>query len=946
MTVNSVNDAPTVSNVNSETNEDSAKAVSLLGSDIDGDSLSYSVVNNPSNGSVSISGSTATYTPNHNYNGTDSFTYYVNDGDSDSGSATVTMTVNSVNDAPTDIFLNGTSVDENKDVNTVVGTLSGSDPEENISSYEIVGGDTTKFNISGTNLRTSARFNYETTSSYAVTIRAKDTGNLTHDKEFTINVGNLVNETPTITSSGTPENVTQFQMLSNYYTVSVDNPYPYDNTLVFSLTSSPSGMSINSSSGVISWNVGNASTGTVSFTVKVLADLDYDTKTYTGINVAAGTFTPSSISELQTAINNMGGSCETATYGNVNDWDVTAITNMYQLFKDSTFNCNIGNWDVSNVVNMEDMFSSAEDFNQNIGSWDVSNVENMEDMFSRAKDFNQNIGSWDVSSVTNMKNMFSRAGDFNQNIGSWDVSSVTNMQAMFYKAYDFNNGGNASIINWDVSNVENFSAMFENAETFNQDLSDWELCDAETIEDMFSEAFSLDQPFVGWAQGNCALPNLDNMDNAFNYTNISKSRRNAMYDGGDGWRNLGDIKNIWPSEYEDNVFCWPWDECNEYDPPVIADGTPSNVQQYQTLSSYYQVVVDTTNSYPGISLVFSLDDQPAGMSINSSSGMISWNVGNASTGTVSFTVEVDYDSETITKTYTVNVAEGTFTFPNRTQLLNAIASLGGGCSHSTYGNINDWDVTAITDMNGLFANTSFNCNISSWDVSNVTNMAFMFSYNSSFNQPLNSWDVGNVTNMNWMFGYNSAFNQALNNWDVRNVVTFHAMFYEATSFNQPLNQWNLQGGVFDGSWGHRIDMESMFKYATSFNQNLSAWDVRSVKSMDSMFESATSFNNGGHDIRNWRPSGCQTMMEMFKNAHSFNQSVDEWAPYLDNVETAQDAFHYTNLIKERRDDILNAWLEDPDNFKIKNNWNSSYKENKNCWPWNECESFKLSNYGL
>ena len=385
---------------------------------------------------------------------------------------------------------------------------------------------------------------------------------------------------------------------------------------------------------------------------------------------------------------------------------------------------------------------------------------------------------------------------------------------------------------------------------------------------------------------------------------------------------------------------------NMNETPTITSGTPSNVQQYQTLSNYYTVVASNPYSNDN-NLVFSLTSYPSGMSINSSSGVISWNVGTASTGTVSFTVKVlANNSEYVTKTYTVNVAEGTFTFPNRTQLLNAIASLGGGCSHSTYGNINDWDVTAITDMNGLFANTSFNCNISSWDVSNVTNMAFMFSYNSSFNQPLNSWDVGNVTNMNWMFGYNSAFNQALNNWDVRNVVTFHAMFYEATSFNQPLNQWNLQGGVFDGSWGHRIDMESMFKYATSFNQNLSAWDVRSVKSMDSMFESATSFNNGGHDIRNWRPSGCQTMMEMFKNAHSFNQSVDEWAPYLDNVETAQDAFHYTNLIKERRDDILNEWLEDPDNFKIKNNWNSSYKENKNCWPWNECESFKLSNYGL
>ena len=41
--------------------------------------------------------------------------------------------------------------------------------------------------------------------------------------------------------------------------------------------------------------------------------------------------------------------------------------------------------------------------------------------------------------------------------------------------------------------------------------------------------------------------------------------------------------------------------------------------------------------------------------------------------------------------------------------------------------------------------------ISNWDVSNVTDMEGMFGCANSFNQPLNNWNVSNVTNMEQMF---------------------------------------------------------------------------------------------------------------------------------------------------------------------------------------------------
>ena len=76
--------------------------------------------------------------------------------------------------------------------------------------------------------------------------------------------------------------------------------------------------------------------------------------------------------------------------------------------------------------------------------------------------------------------------------------------------------------------------------------------------------------------------------------------------------------------------------------------------------------------------------------------------------------------------------------------------------------------------------------ISNWDVSNVTDMNDMFLGETSFNQPLNKWNVSNVTDMWCMFWGAESFNQPLNNWNVSNVRDMEHMFTD-TPFNQPLH---------------------------------------------------------------------------------------------------------------------------------------------------------------
>ena len=99
--VGNINDAPGLAELMLTTDEDTAVTGQLVGMDVDGDTLTYSITNMPANGTAAVDATgQVTYTPNADFNGSDAFTVLANDGTADSNEAAVSVTVNPVNDAP------------------------------------------------------------------------------------------------------------------------------------------------------------------------------------------------------------------------------------------------------------------------------------------------------------------------------------------------------------------------------------------------------------------------------------------------------------------------------------------------------------------------------------------------------------------------------------------------------------------------------------------------------------------------------------------------------------------------------------------------------------------------------------------------------------------------------------------------------------------------------
>jgi hypothetical protein len=180
--IQGVNTAPVADDQSVSTDEDTAQSVTLTATDANDDTLVYSIVAQPTNGTLSGTAPNVTYTPNVNYSGSDSFTFKANDGTVDSNVATVSITVDAVNDLP--VASSTLSLITNQDT-AISSALFGFDVEGATLTYAISSAPT---------LGTISDFN-ATTGAFTYTPNASSTGS--DSFTFTVHDG-VVASTPAI----------------------------------------------------------------------------------------------------------------------------------------------------------------------------------------------------------------------------------------------------------------------------------------------------------------------------------------------------------------------------------------------------------------------------------------------------------------------------------------------------------------------------------------------------------------------------------------------------------------------------------------------------------------------------------------------------------------------------------------------------------------------------
>lgn len=253
-----INDIPSADNLSFSGLEDVPLNIVLNGSDADNDALTFTILTNPTQGVLEQVAGNYVYQPAPNFSGVDSFTFQASDSQNTSLPATVSITIAPVNDAPS---LANIALQTNED--TAIDTiLSGSDSEGATLTYLI-----TTAPANGSAMITGNLLTYIPNDDYS----GSDT--------FAVSAfDGVASSIPAVVSvTVLPINDAPLILSSPVTTALEDTPYQYnvnasdvdsDNGLVYSLSISPSGMTIDSLSGLINWtplqeNVGVNAVGVI-----------------------------------------------------------------------------------------------------------------------------------------------------------------------------------------------------------------------------------------------------------------------------------------------------------------------------------------------------------------------------------------------------------------------------------------------------------------------------------------------------------------------------------------------------------------------------------------------------------------------------------------------------------------------------------------------------------
>ena len=280
MTISAEDDNPNTQNAAATTDEEVAVILQLSAEEYDGDSYSFAIIDQPSNGAVSLDGVNATYTPNQDFNGTDTFTFEATD---DSGRfmnvGTATITVNPVNDLPVlDDATISASVDEEASVDI---TITATDVDGDQLSYQFSTSDNNgnQVNPQGNISISGNVFTFESNPDSELSEGVTTDGQFYYyvvDNSNTINGYGLA----TVTITGVDDlphadnlNASVDENSNIFITLSSTDPDGGDNSNIqYEITKSPTNGSIVLNAGIVEYNPNQNYFGNDSFKYQVVGD--------------------------------------------------------------------------------------------------------------------------------------------------------------------------------------------------------------------------------------------------------------------------------------------------------------------------------------------------------------------------------------------------------------------------------------------------------------------------------------------------------------------------------------------------------------------------------------------------------------------------------------------------------------------------------------------------
>ena len=450
-------------------------------------------------------------------------------------------------------------------------------------------------------------------------------------------------------------------------------------------------------------------------------------------------------------------------------------------------------------------------------------------------------------STTDTRRMFFGTDTFNDDISGWDVSRVTDMSAMFFNAFIFNQ----PLGSWNVSNVTSMNSMFYQAWKFDQPLGSWNVSKVVDMAWMFTAAHSFDRDLSLWRTG--AVTTMANMFRDATVFNKPLGSWDVSRVVDMNYMFLGAVA------FDQSLADWHLDRLQSAN-GIISIGRFSPLHFGESMKGWAASPTTASNVTMNVDIRYSASAQTA-RDLLVGKG---WNLYDYGVNTVNpMTLTVDNTlascsgltqtlpvSGTFRDDVSVDWGDGTVTpISEGTIPLHAYATAG---SYSV-------SITGLaerfgSDVSGTeptYTGASCITGVTNWGGSEFTSLEGAFRGARNLTSVPNGFP-STVTNLSWTFADATSINSdAVGYWDVSTVPDLSHMFQGATSFNSNLNNWNVS---------QVRDMSHMFEGATAFQGSVTNWHPERATSMASMFKDAWSFNA---DIRNWEVASVTDMSHMF-----------------------------------------------------------------------------------